>query len=53
MKIYAEIRPRGGKIAVINLNQHTRDLIVRTRLIAVLKCFKSEDDAVAALLQHL
>ena len=52
MKIYAEIHPRGGKIAVINLNKHIRDLIVRTRLISVLKCFKSEDDAVTALLQY-
>lgn len=52
MKIYANIRPRGGKIAVINMNDHIRNIIVRTRLIAVLKCFKSEDDAVSAFLQH-
>ena len=52
MKIYAKIRPRGGKIAVINMNKHIRKIIVSTRLIAVLKCFKSEDDAVSALLQH-
>ena len=52
MKIYAEILPCGGKIAVININKHIRDVIVSTRLIAVLKCFESEDDAVAAMLQH-
>lgn len=52
MKIYAEIRPYGGKIAVINMNEHIKNIIVRTRLLAVLKCFKSEDDAVSALLQY-
>ena len=52
MKIYAEILPHGGRIAVINMNEHIRNVIVKTRLIAVLKCFKSEDDAVAALLQY-
>lgn len=52
MKIYAKILPCGGKIAVININEHIRNVIVKTRLIAVLKCFKSEDAAVAALLQH-
>ncbi|RKU17406.1 hypothetical protein C6503_10950 [Candidatus Poribacteria bacterium] len=51
MKIYTKILPCGGKIAVININKHIRNVIVRTRLIAVLKCFKSESDAVAALLQ--
>lgn len=52
MKIYAEVRRCGGKIAVINMNKHIRNIIIRTRLIAILKCFKSEDDAVSALLQH-
>ena len=52
MKIYVKIRPRGGKIAVLNPNKHIRNIIVRTRLITVLKCFKSENDAVTALLQH-
>ena len=52
MKIYTKIRPRGAKIAVINMNKHIRNIIVSTRLIEVLKCFKSEDDAVSALLQH-
>ncbi len=52
MEIYAKIRPCGGKIAVINMNKHIRNIIIRTRLIAVLRCFKSEDAAVSALLQH-
>ena len=52
MKIHTEMLPCGGKIAVINMNKHIRNVIVRTRLIAVLKCFKNEDDAVAGLLQH-
>lgn len=52
MEIRAKILPHGGKMAVINMNEHIRDLIVRMRLIAVLECFKSEDDAVTALLRH-
>ena len=52
MKIYSEILPRGGKIAVINMNKHVRNLIVRVGLITFLDCFKSEDDAVAAMLRH-
>lgn len=52
MKIYTKIRPHGGKIGIINMNKHIRNVIVRTGLIAILKCFKSENDAVAALLRH-
>ena len=52
MKIHTEIFPCGGRIAVINIKKHIRNVIIRTGLIAVLKCFKSEDAAVAALLQH-
>ena len=52
MKIYSDIRPRGGQIAVINVNKHVKNLIVMARLITVFKSFESEDDAVAALLQH-
>lgn len=52
MEIYAGILPRGGKIAAINMNKHIRNVIVRTRVIAILECFKSENDAVAALLRH-
>lgn len=49
MKIYADIHPRGGQIAVINVNKHVRNLIVMARLITVFKSFESEDDAVAVL----
>ena len=51
MKISSEIRPCGGKIAVINMNKQVRNLIVKTRLITVLECFKGKDDAVTALLR--
>ena len=52
MKVYTEIHPHGGKIAVINVNKHVKNLIVMARLITVFKNFESEDDAIAALLDH-
>lgn len=52
MKISAEFLPRGGRIAVINMNKHVRDITVITRLSTVLKCFKTENDAVTALLDQ-
>ena len=52
MKIYSDIRPHGGKIAVINVNKHVKNLIVMARLITVFKSFENEDDAVTALLRH-
>ncbi len=52
MKIYADIHPRGGKIAVINVNKHVKNLIVMARLITVFKNFETEDEACAALLEH-
>ena len=52
MKIYSDIHPHGGKIAVINVNKHVKNLIVMARLITVFKSFENEDDAVAALLRH-
>ena len=52
MKVYSEIHPRGGRIAVINVNKHVKNLIVMARLITVFKSFESEDDAIAALLGH-
>ena len=52
MKIYSDIHPRGGKIAVINVNKHVKNLIVMARLITIFKSFESEDDAVTALLRH-
>ena len=48
MKIYSDIHPCGGQIAVINVNKHVKNLIVMARLITVFKNFESEDDAVAA-----
>ena len=42
MTIYTEILPRGGEIAVINISEHIRNVIVKTRLITILKCFKSQ-----------
>ena len=52
MKVYSDIRPHGGKIAVINVNKHVKNLIVMARLITVFKSFENEDEAVAALLRH-
>ncbi len=52
MKIYTDIHPRGGKIAVINVNKHVKNLIVMARLITVFKNFDTEDEAVTALLEH-
>ena len=52
MKVYADIRPQGGKIAVINVNKHVKNLIVMARLITVFKSFENEDDAVTALQSH-
>lgn len=49
MKIYTEIQPRGGKIAVINVNKHVKNLIVMARLITVFRNFENEDEAVCAL----
>ena len=52
MKIYSDIHPCGGRIAVINVNKHVKNLIVMARLITVFKNFESEDDAIAALLEY-
>ncbi len=52
MKVYSDIRPHGGKIAVINVNKHVKNLIVMARLITVFKSFENEDEAVAALLRY-
>ncbi len=49
MKIHAMVHPHGGKIAVINLNKHVKNLIVMARLITIFTNFESEDDAVTAL----
>ena len=49
MKIYSDIHPRGGQIAVINVNKQVKNLIVTARLITVFKSFENEDDAVTAL----
>ncbi len=50
MRIYADIHPLGGTIAVINVNKHVKNLIVMARLITVFRNFESEDEAVWALL---
>ena len=52
MKVYSDIHPRGGKIGVINVNKRVKNLIVMARLITVFENFESEDDAIAALLEH-
>lgn len=52
VKIYTEILPCGGKIAVINMNKHIRNVFFMSRLDTVIKCYKSEDDAVIALMRQ-
>ena len=52
MKVYADIYPREGRIAVINVNKHVKNLIVMARLITVFESFENEDEAVNALLRH-
>lgn len=53
MKIYTDVQPRGGSIAVINVNKHVKNLIVMARLITVFQNFESEEEAVNALLNPL
>ena len=50
MKIYADIHPRDGTIAVINVNKHVKNLIVMARLITVFRNFESEEEAIWSLL---
>ncbi len=50
MKIYADIYPLGGTIAVINVNKHVKNLIVMARLITVFRNFETEEEAVWSLL---
>lgn len=50
MKIYADIHPLGGTIAVINVNKHVKNLIVMARLITVFRNFETEEEAVWSLL---
>ena len=52
MKIYADIHPRDGKIAIINTNKRIKNLIIMARLITIFKSFENEDDAIAALLEY-
>ncbi len=52
MKVYSDIRPHGGTIAVINVNKHVKNLIVMARLITVFKSFENEDDAVTGLMRQ-
>ncbi len=52
LKISGAILPCGGRIAVINMNKHVRNVTVMTRLNRVFECFKCENDAVTALLGH-
>ena len=52
MKISAEVLSCGGRIAIINMNKHVKNITVMTKLSTVLECFKSENDAVTSLLGH-
>ena len=52
MRINSKILSRGGRIALINMNKHVRNITVMTQLSTVLDCCKCEDDAVTKLLGH-
>ncbi len=50
MKIFTQILPHGGKMAVINMNKNISNLTVMTQLSTVIECYKCQDDAITALL---
>lgn len=52
MKISADILPFGGRMAVINMNKHVRDITVMTQFSKVLECFQCENEAATTLLEH-
>ena len=49
MEINADILPRGGRIAIINMNKNIRNVTVMTQLSSVLECYKCENDAITML----
>jgi hypothetical protein len=49
MAAHTLITRRGGQLAVINVGDNIKNLIIRSRLISTLGHFDSEDEPIAAL----
>ena len=49
MGTHISIARKGGRIAVINVGNNIKNLIVRSRLISTFEHFHSEDEAIAEL----
>ena len=46
---YNMVRAKGGRIGIINVDKHIKNLIVQSRLIRIFERFDSEDAALSAL----
>ena len=46
--VYNMVRAKGGRIGIINVGKHIKNLIVQSRLINILEHFSTEDAAVKA-----
>jgi anti-sigma B factor antagonist len=46
---YNMARAKGGRIGIVNVDKHIRNLIVRSRLINIFEHFNTEDAALSAL----
>ncbi len=46
---YNMVRAKGGRIGIINVGRHMRNLIVQNRLIRLFERFDTEDAAISAL----
>jgi len=45
---YNMVRSKGGRIAIINVGKHIKNLIVQSRLINIFEHFRTEDAAIKA-----
>ncbi|MDE0314625.1 MAG: STAS domain-containing protein [Candidatus Poribacteria bacterium] len=46
--VYNMVRAKGGRIAIINVGKHIKNLIVQSRLINIFEHFNTEDAAIKA-----
>ena len=46
--VYNMVRSKGGRIGIINVGKHIKNLIVKSRLINIFEHFNTEDAAVKA-----
>ena len=49
--VYKMVRAKGGRIAIINVGKHIKNLIVQSRLINIFEHFSTEEAAVKAFLK--